>query len=222
MRRAAILSAVIVLAIAAVVLLRPYLTRERDLLSVTPQPPALNVLTLIDLRGGQKACLNPAVLDEHSEVARFRAGTYGKPAVPLRLTIRGAGYRQVAHVPAARWVDNETLQVAVAAPRHPVRAIVCVRNEGRRRIALYGARERSSRSTGTIDGQPLAANMNFQLAFAEREHHALAARLPVMLQRLTIFRPVPGWLLWPLAVLFVFGVPLGVLVALGLSFPGKR
>ena len=104
----------------------------------------------------------------------------------------------------------------VRAPEAAVLTTVCIRNEGRRTIALNASNDRTrSRSTTTVDGQRVAGN--FVLVFAERRPASLLEHVPVMLRRMTAFRPVGEWLLWPLAILFVLGVPAGVLAAYGRS-----
>ena len=79
MRRAALAGGLVVLLLGAAVLVMPFLTRERDFLASTPQPPHLTAAAFVELRSGQEACLDKAVLDEHSERALFTVGTYGRP-----------------------------------------------------------------------------------------------------------------------------------------------
>jgi len=212
MRRAALGGALIVLLLGALIAARPFVTRDRDLLTTTPQPSALTALATISLRAGQQACLDRAVLDDRSEQMRIRVGTSGRRPPPLGVTIRGRGYRERARVPAGGYVDSVVLGVPIAAPDGARLVTVCVRNEGRRKIVLYAANDRTrSRSTTRVDGRRVAPN--FELAFAEARPDSLLDHLPVILRRLTAFRPVGQGLLWPLAILFALGLPAAVLTA---------
>src|SRR3954454_2224843 len=89
----------------------PYLTRGRHYYATTPQPTPLFTATLVALRPGQRACLDRAVVDPHSEQARLLVYLHGRPAVPLELSLRGDGYRAAARVPAT-YADSRPIQVA--------------------------------------------------------------------------------------------------------------
>ena len=212
MRRAALVSALVVLALGALLAGRPFLLVDHDRLTTTPQPQPLVAIALIPLRGDQQACLNQAVIDERSQELRFRVGTFGLRPPPLLVTIRGAGYRERERVPAGGYVDSETLAVPVAQPASPRLVTICIRNEGRHKIVLYAAADRTrSRSITRVDGTSVRPNV--VIAFAERRGQSMLEHLPVILHRLTAFRPVGEWLLWPLAILFALGVPAGMLAA---------
>lgn len=216
MRRAALAGGLIVLLLGALFAAAPFLTRDRDLLSATPQPSPLNAVAAVGLRGGEQACLDQAVIDERSEQARFSVGTFGRRPPPLRLTIRGRGYAETARIGSADYRDSEPLAVGLRAPAAALAVRICIRNEGRRTIALSASNDRTqSRSATTVDGRRVPANI--VIAFAERRPASLLEHVPVMLRRMTAFRPVGEWLLWPLAILFALGVPAGVMAAYGRS-----
>ena len=82
MRRAALAGGLIVLLLGALVVARPFLTRDRGLLATTPQPSPLTAVAAVTLRGGEQACLDQAVLDDRSEQARFSVGTFGRRPRP--------------------------------------------------------------------------------------------------------------------------------------------
>jgi hypothetical protein len=195
----------------------PYLTRERQYYATTPQPDPLFTVATIPLRAGRQACLDRAVVDHYSEQARLRVGTYGRPAVPLELSLSGAGYRAAARVPAT-YADSQPITVAVRPPARPVEVTICVRNAGTRRIALYAADDRTeSRSQTRVDGRKVAPD--FDIVFTERRPVSILARLPVSLRRASAFRffGVSPVTLWPLLVLFAIGVPLAVLLTFARS-----
>jgi hypothetical protein len=142
---------------------------------------------------------------------RFQVGTFGTRGGPLRVTIRGRGYRESRRI-AGGYRDNVTVSVPVHAPGSALLATACIRNMGRRRIALYGANDRTrSSATTLVDGAPVGPNV--VMLFSEGRPASLLEHLPVILRRLTAFRPVGEWLTWPLAILFAIGLPIGVLGA---------
>ena len=69
------------------------------------------------------------------------------------------------------------------------------------RYSFYAGAERYSRSETRVDGKPVAATSTF--AFAEGGDKALAARLPVAVERMQGFRPGAPWLTWIVGVLFL-------------------
>jgi hypothetical protein len=219
MRRAALAGGGLVLLIGLVAVLIPSLTRDRASLTTTPQPPPLDAVTLIELRAGAEACLDRATIDQDAERAIVRVGTYGRPASPLQLTIDGPALHEVADIPPT-YADSVPVSVPVEPPRASLLARVCLRNQGDRRVALFGAADRSSRSTTRVNGKQVTGN--FEVAFAETEPRSLAARLPDVVDRLQGFRPDAPWLVWLLGVLFVVGVPAGAVWAVATSYPRRR
>jgi hypothetical protein len=210
MRRAAWAGGLLVLALGFAVLVVPFLVRDRDVLATTPQPPAPTSLSLVELRAGQRACLDKAVVDEHSERALITVGTYRRPPSPLQLSITGPGLRETRRIPPT-YRDNLTVSVPVNPPDDAVVTTICVRNDGERQIALYGGADRTSRSTTRVDGAPIPAN--FAIAFAERDRHSLLERMPLAIERMQVFRPDAPWLAWLVGVLFLLGMPLAVVWA---------
>ena len=212
MRRAALLTGLVVLVAAAAVWGLPYLTRERQYYATTPQPKPLYTATLVPLRPGQRACLDRAVIDRYSQQARLLVYTHGQPAVPLELSLNGGGYRAAARVPAT-YADSRPVEVPVRPPLHAVEVTICVRNAGGRGIALFASDDRTrSRSQDRVDGRPVTPN--FDVIFTERRPVSILRRLPASVQRASAFRffGVAPATLWPLLIVFAFGVPLAVLL----------
>jgi hypothetical protein len=213
MRRLATVLGFALLVAAAVVWGAPYLTRDRDYVATTPQPSPLFAVATIPLPAGQRACMDHAVVDHYSEQARLLVGTYKRPAVPLELSLTGAGYRAGARIPPT-YADSRPFEVAVRPPARPVEVTICVRNAGARRIALYASADRTrSRSQVRVNGHPVSPD--FDIVFTERRPVSILHRLPVSLQRASAFRffGVSPATLWPLLILFAVGVPLAVLLA---------
>ena len=114
----------------------------------------------------------------------------------------------------SRYVGGTFTCSVYEPPARETAASICIRNRGDRRVALYGAADRTnSRSQVRVDGQPVVPD--FGIVFYEREPVSIIERLPTSIERATTFRgPLTEDLLWVLIVLFVVGTPLGVLLAL--------
>jgi hypothetical protein len=207
MRRAAVIVVVAAIVAGLAVAAPGYLTRQRDYVAVTPQPPPLVPPASISVPGHDAACMDLVALDSHSEQARFQASTRGRRAMPLELTLTGPGYRAQARVPA-RYADGETIAVPVRPPPRSLVATSCVRNLGRDLVSLAAVIDRSkSRSAVNVNGVPTPAG--FVLTFYERRPTSILSRLGVSLRRMDVLRPgvvVPATL-WLLLAAFVAGMP---------------
>ena len=199
---------VIALAIFAVAVVAPWASRDAVRPASVPSPPPLLELGLVPVAPGEIACIRPVVIDEHSARATFGITTYGKPGPPVRVRLRGRGYRQTGRI-AGGYADNLGHQVEIAPPRSAVAAEACFRNAGRSPLALFGtARHRpNSRSRSRVEERPV--NSDIALAFFERGPRSLVDRLPDTVERVTAFRPalVGPWLVWALLALVLLGVP---------------
>jgi hypothetical protein len=202
------------------VLVVPFLVRDRPLPASIPQPSPLFAVNFVELPPGERACLRPITIDPHSEVAVLKVTTFGAPAVPFTLDVRAAGYRAGGTSPAG-YADGVPVGVPLAPPRGTVRGAACVRNAGDRRIALYGAGDRTRTAAGTfVAGRRL--DVNFQLAFYERAPASVADRWPTIAERLATFRPVAPWVVWVVAALLLLGVPAALVGAVVLSSSGEE
>jgi hypothetical protein len=114
--------------------------------------------------------------------------------------------------------DKADLSVPIRTPPGDVAVRACLRNAGHRAVRLFASRDRTrSRSPAFVDGRPTHASVWF--ALYERRPVTLLGRLPDTLRRMSAFRAsfVGPWLLWPLALLFFFGVPAGIAAAVWLA-----
>lgn len=193
------------LALAVVVLTVRWAAEDRPFTASVPQPPPLDATALVSLGAGQTACLTGVTVLPRSEVGTLRIGTGGRPPVPLGWRLRGPGYEAAGRI-APTWTDNVPLTFGVRPPARSLHADFCVRNEGRRGIDLYGATgEPHTVSVTEVDGRRVEPN--FQLAFAERAPHSVATRIGEIARSVSAFRPVAPWMLWPLGLLVVAGLP---------------
>ncbi len=207
MRRAAAIVAAVAIVAGLAAIGPRYLTRGRDYVAVTPQPPPLVPPASISVPGHDAACMDLVALDSHSEQARLSAHTAGKRAMPLELTLTGPGYRAQGRIPAT-YADGQTIAVDVRPPPRSLIATACVRNLGGKLVSLAAVIDRSkTRSRVNVNGVPTPAG--FVLTFYERKPTSILSRLGVSLRRMDVLRPgvvVPATL-WVLLALFVVGVP---------------
>jgi hypothetical protein len=210
----AVLAGTAVVLLGALAWWRPFLTEKGTFVASIPQPAPLFSAPPIPLKGGEKICFEPAVIDTHSRRAVFPVATDGRPGAPLRLTMNGPGYRFAARV-AGGYPDHSAIDVPVPAPPRDLALRVCIENPGRQAVSLAGADDRT-RTPLTVTGAGSKLNANVQFAFYESEPTSLASHLPIASKRMAEFRPgvIGPWLLWPLALLVIVGAPAGALWAL--------
>jgi hypothetical protein len=208
MRRLAVALALAVLALGAVFVGVPYLVKERDYPASVPSPPPLTSVALVRVPPGESACMPYATMDPRSAEARFRVGTNGRPGVPLELRLSGVGVAQRIAI-AARYADNDVVHVPVRAPARASAVQACVANRGRHAVYLYGSADPRSRSRSVARVAGRDTGISPQVAFYERRPASILERLPATMARASAFRPgfVGPWLLWPLLVLLVLGMP---------------
>jgi hypothetical protein len=190
-----------------------FLTRDRDYLSVTPQPPAVEAPAFVNLPADGRACMNLVALDRRSEEARIRPTVQGQP-VPIDITITGEDGYQARGRAEADYETGDVVALPVKPPARSLIATVCLHNDGKRAVGLAAVVDRRrSRSNVLVDG--VSSQPGFVIQFAEQEPVSLIERLPDSIERMTVLRPgiVGEGVLWVLVALFVVGVPLATLWA---------
>ena len=191
-------------------------------LGVAPTAP-------LKLKASATVCQGPIDVPEGGAFTgiTFGLGTEGRPGPALDVTVHEAaadgdtlevGRELAASELAAGYPDVDE------APEHTVwlrevpaerRIAVCLANRGARRVFVYGNADLAARtSSAYIDGSPAGADIG--LRFERRRAESIAALVPAMLQRASLFAgwPAAPWSLAVLAVLVVLGVPLLLLAAL--------
>jgi hypothetical protein len=214
MRRWAIVGAVVVFVLGLVLVVRPFVSRQRDMPAEIVSPAALQSTATVPLRKGKPVCFSDAVAERHSEFVRFQVSVPKGVAPPLRVTIDGPGYNATAQIPAGL-LDTQTAQAPIPAPPADVPVRVCIASQGDPAIGLFASNDRTrSRSIAFVDGK--STNTSVWFAFYEPRWRAISERVPLTIDRMTVFRPawLHSWLLWIIAVLFLVGVPIAVVWAL--------
>jgi hypothetical protein len=206
----AVATMVVLLAAFAIHEVRPFLTPNRPQNVGTPVPTALFNLPLLSLKGHDTACLLDVSIPTDAERASFTPKSYGKPGPPLTVEMSGpSGYRSVTRVPAG-WVDGVTQHVAVQPPEQSLRGSFCLRNDGRRPIAL-NAIDRPATPTQQVNGVFTTTQMS--LSFERAQEASLLHRIPELMRRASYFTWPGVWFLYVIAVLVLVGVPLGIVYA---------
>jgi hypothetical protein len=210
----AVLAGVAVIVVAAIAWWKPFMTDPRGYPASIPQPSPLYTIPFVDLKAGKQVCFAPAVIDTHSEVAVFRVNTFKRAGGPIGLTIDGPGYHFAARA-AGGYPDNEILHVPVQPPAHDLAVRICLRNQGARKIALFGDNDQTKAPFKvTVGGEDSGTAVQF--SFYERKPVSILDRLPTTFSRMQVFRPgfLGPWLFWPLAIVCFLGLPAGALWAL--------
>jgi hypothetical protein len=179
-----------------------------------PTPSGLDATPLDIVEGGLRLCMSDIAISAETEQARIIVGTYFKPGPPLHVTVKGPGYNATADVPAG-FKDNATLAIPLPKPKHSELVTMCIRNGGKRKIAIYGAGGRSqSRVQLSING--VAGGPPPQLSFYSRNPVSIASNAGVTAGRIAVFRGFldHAWIVWLLAILVVVAVPILLAFAL--------
>jgi hypothetical protein len=214
MRRWAIAGAVVVFVLGALFVVRPFVSAQRQMPSEIVSPASLFTTASVPLDPGHPVCFGNAVAERHSELVSFRVSAPNGPAPQLTVTVKGPGYDAKAVIPAGL-TDGQNAQAPIPAPPYDVPVRVCIRNDGKTPTALFAAADRThSRSLAQIDGKTVQASVWF--GFYEPRWRAISERVPLTIDRMTVFRPgyVTSWVLWIIAILFLAGVPIAAVWAL--------
>lgn len=196
----------------------PFLDKQRDTPTAVPSPSPLVATALDILDPAARLCMTDVAISAQSEQVRFMVGTYHKPGPPLLVTIRGEGFAGSERV-AGGYDDNVTLAVPVPRPSSSRLVTVCIRNAGRRKIALYAAEDRAqSRVNVFLNGE--RANATPTLHFHEAGQVTIAGRAGVTAGRIAVFRGFldHAWVVWALALLGVCVLPVLLAAALAAAF----
>jgi hypothetical protein len=197
--------------VLAAALFVPFLTKDRVLVASTPSPRPLFSLAFVALPPDGRLCASDVTIPHDARVLRVQARTFGRPGPPLTVTV-GAARARVG----AGYADGTTLAVPFRPPSGTRLGRVCVARAGAAPLAFAASTEdrTQSRPRYAVDRRPVDADV--YLAFDTGRTGSAIAQTPAIAGRMRAFRPgvVGAWLLWPLLVLTVAGVPAGVFLAL--------
>jgi hypothetical protein len=192
-----------------------FLLVKRDLVASTPSPRPLFQVTDIRLPPQRQLCITDVTIPHAASRLRVQVRTFGRPGPALDVTLRAPGYRERLTVPAG-YPDLQVTSAPMTPPRTDSLGEVCLRHGGSSAVALAGTAEDRTRSRpkGALDGRPESADA--YLAFYEAGRASALSRTGAIVAHMGAFRPgtIGPWLMWPLLVLVLVGVPGGVLWAI--------
>jgi hypothetical protein len=215
MRRPAVVVAVVVgAALVAILALSLRTTSLAFTIGVNVAGPVAT------LQRGDQACQRPIDVPAHAAFDRimFSVGTFGRKGPPLAVTVRDVrGSTLSSGMLPAGYPDigqQQSHTVRLSRPAGEGRVAVCIRNEGPRRVAIYGNVDAAAR-TSTADTNGRRLGYDLALVF-ERDRRSKLSLVPDMLERASLFRfPWMGaWTYVILLVALVGGGPLLIVHAL--------
>jgi hypothetical protein len=217
MRRGLLAGVLVLFALWFVVRAMPFLDRGRPAIYATPtiQPTEPAALAPIAVKGGKSVCADQIPWGPDARSVQFTLTGGSKwPTSPLGIVATGPGYRATARLPDGTAGDvQQTVAIAPARTVIP-NGTLCIVNEGRHQIKLYGINpgRGSSPSTTKVDGKPIEQELSITVLTSPSQ--SLTARLGTIASHIAAFRPLTGWQVFLLGLLAVFGVPVAVGVAL--------
>ncbi len=212
--------AALAMLIGALLWFRPYLTHKQVFDSAVPTPTPLTVANQYELAPGEQACMTAISVEPNSRVAQFqlhsvKSSPQGGPTVELELV--GTGYRSVSRLPGG--YPGGLATVPITPPRHSIIGNACFTNRGSSSVLLLGSAEARTitGSATTVGGTAVVGDIS--LSFIDTRPHSLLGHAGTIFAHASNLTDhlLPVWLIWILAVLVGFGVPLGILAALYLA-----
>jgi hypothetical protein len=217
--RAAALAACLIVA-AGLVWFAPFITRKQLPIAEVPATPPAKVTTAFPVPPHGQACMRSIAITPESGIAQFtvipaKPSASGGP--PVQLVLSAPGYHAAALLGGGYTGGVATL--AITPPSHPQIGRACFINAGRTPVNLIGTTEPRtiSRPPTSIDGRQ--ANGDIALTFLDARARSLGERLSEVFEHASNLtdRLVPAWLIWLLAVLVAFGLPVAVVAAFYLA-----
>jgi hypothetical protein len=217
MRKGLLAGVLVLFALWFVVRAVPFMNRERPAIYATPtvQPTDPATLVPIAVKGGKSVCADQLPWGPDARYVQFTLTGSKWPSSPLRIVASGPGYLAAARLREGAAAGDVQQTVAITPARREIPdGKLCVFNEGRHQVKLYGINpgRGSSPSTTTVDGKPIEPELSITLL--TNPSQSLTARLGTIASHIAAFRPLTSWEVFVLGLLAVFGVPVAVGVAL--------
>ncbi|HEX8123154.1 MAG TPA: hypothetical protein VF549_18020 [Solirubrobacteraceae bacterium] len=192
----------------------------RDATTSSPTLGALFSRAVVRLETpGDTACVAPVTFYADTARAHFRVQSPRKPGPKVTIEATAPGYRATATTAQLPPKTEGLVDIEFKAPGREVTGRFCWRNRGPTPVQLIGTNEGRSLTIvdTTLNGRPRRGE-EIELVLFERGGHSLRSRRGELVQRASSMTGglAPTWVLWPV-VLLVFGAPLFVAVAFGLS-----
>lgn len=200
----------------ALVFFRPYLTRMRPALAGVPATAALVSVAEFTVPPGRRACMSTVAIDAKTSLVELdlKPGPHARHGgPPVKVLLSAPGYHASTTVPGG--YPGGAAAMPITPPKHSVIGTVCFANIGRSAVVLEGSNEPRtvSRSSMVVAGQPVVGDV--ALTFGEREESSLLSQASEVFGHISNLTEglLPVWLIWIIAVLAAFAIPLGTLAA---------
>jgi hypothetical protein len=219
MRKVAAAIVLVVFAAGAATWYVPWLTAKGPEVDSTPSVQG-TIPAAVKIRAGQQACIKPVPLDPGDRQLHMLLHTQGTSAPVVDVTVTQPGF--VAHARFHDYPVGAVTPVVSDLSRAPSRAQdgeLCLRNQGPRAVSLFGTSEPASLTLPVtyVDGK-VVTDIDPAITFLTGERTSHLQRLGRIADRAAGFTGVlPSWLLWPLGLLFLLGLPVGAAAALLLA-----
>jgi hypothetical protein len=198
----------------------PSLTLERQTVDSTPSLQGLFIRSEVVLPGGGRACIAPLPLDRGVREVQLLLHARGKDDIALDVSLRAPRYAATTQLTAGATGSDVLASGRLSSvPTDVVDGTMCIRNRGRHSVALVGTSEPESQTIPqtTVNGT-LVKDVDPAVTFLTGERRDILSEAGTVMDRIAGFTGVvPAWLLWPLTILFVLGVPVAAAAALVLS-----
>jgi hypothetical protein len=210
----ALLAALAMVLVVGALRMAPWLTERRQLLSSVPGPAPVTKITPLRLAPGVRACAAEVALDRHSGVARLIAAPGVSDGPPLTVAVRAGSWRAAGRV-AAGYRENAYLDAPFEPPPGDRLATVCVRNAGRRSVALVSSQETPTQ-TRQVTRIGTTEQPDLTLSILESGRSSLLGAAPRILDRAAAYKAgfLRGWMVAVLALAIALLVPAGAIWAL--------
>src|SRR3954453_18765032 len=207
MRRWGIGAGVAVVLLCALLFMRPFVTRDREVISSTPAAASLFTPPVpIAMKTGDRLCDVNLPLDRDSELARVFIYTYGKAGSPLVVEANdGKGYKFRGRHPGG--YPEGSVELSLRPPPTATDGQICITNKGPNKIGIQATPvgQRFSRPRPWLDGFGLEQELPMTL------HRRGAKPLPGQMSRAiahaAVFVPFAPWAPWILLALVLAGIP---------------
>jgi len=207
----------VVFVFGAAITFLPWLTEQRTVVAGTPSLEALYSQAEVKVPARKRACIRPIAIDQNARQVRMLLHTVGRRAPVVGVTLTAPGYRATGRFEGyAPGGATPAVASLSKAPPGPAAGELCVRNTGQRAIGLVGSNEPASMTLPvTYIGHRSAGEIDPAITLYSGEDRSLLQQAGTILDRAAGFTGVvPGWMMWPLALLLVAVLPLGTATAL--------
>jgi hypothetical protein len=217
MAKVGALIAAVVVVVGAVRSWPPLLTAQRGVIASSPGVEPLFSRDDVKLIAGQRLCVAPVVLTPQTARIRMKVVAERGPARGLRLRATARNYQVERPVLTVQPGALQPIAADIRAPGQTLTGRVCLLNGGPRPISVLGTNEVPSLTNAqtTVNGRPVEGQ-DITLLLLEARPRSLVSRLPTVFDRASQMTGglMPVWLLWPVLLLMLFGVPAAACAAL--------